>query len=32
MSTFSFQDFALTLTGPGGSITLGDGAGDAKKA
>jgi hypothetical protein len=31
MSTYSFQDFALTLTGPGGSITLGDGAGDAKE-
>ncbi|MBB3004361.1 hypothetical protein FHX57_006743 [Paraburkholderia tropica] len=31
MSTYSFQNFALTLTGPGGSITLGDGAGDAKE-
>ncbi|MFM0044124.1 phage protein [Paraburkholderia sediminicola] len=31
MSTYSFQNFALTLTGPGGSITLGNGAGDAKE-
>lgn len=31
MSTYSFIDFALTLTGPGGAITLGDGSGNAKE-
>jgi hypothetical protein len=31
MATYSFQDFALTITGPGGSITLGDGSGAAKE-
>lgn len=31
MSTYSFQDFACTLTGPGGAITLGDGSGAAKE-
>lgn len=31
MATYSFQDFALTLTGPGGAITLGDGSGAAKE-
>jgi len=31
MSTYSFQDFAMTITGPGGAITLGDGSGAAKE-
>lgn len=31
MTTYSFQDFALTITGPGGAIPLGDGSGDAKE-
>lgn len=31
MSTYSFIDFALTITGPGGAITLGDGSGNAKE-
>lgn len=31
MTTYSFQDFTMTLTGPGGSIPLGDGSGDAKE-
>lgn len=31
MATWSFTNFALTLTGPGGAITLGDGSGAAKE-
>ena len=31
MATYSFQDFAMTLAGPGGAITLGDGSGAAKE-
>lgn len=30
MSTYSFQNFALTLSGPGGSISLGYGSGNDK--
>ena len=31
MSTYSFINIAVTITGPGGSISLGDGAGTAKE-
>ncbi len=31
MSAYSFQNFTMTITGPGGSIMLGNGAGDAKE-
>lgn len=31
MSTYSFLNFALTITGPGGAIPLGSGSGDAKE-
>lgn len=31
MTTYSFLDFAMTISGPGGSISLGNVAGDAKE-
>ncbi len=31
MTTYSFLDFSMTISGPGGSISLGNVAGDAKE-
>lgn len=31
MSAYSFQNFSMTITGPGGAISLGNVAGDAKE-
>ena len=31
MSVYSFLDFTMTITGPGGSVSLGNVAGDAKE-